>query len=106
MPRMLLMPPWPPWPPPPPRAKASVADRDATVMARAATVAVKMDLIFMFVSSPFRRATIAADDRTLEGAWLTRCASGHKKAVSQFVGRALGAVPALVRPTKSAQMMP
>jgi hypothetical protein len=32
-------------------------------MAKAATVAVKRDLILMFVSDPFRRATIAADDR-------------------------------------------
>jgi hypothetical protein len=52
--RMLLMP-WPPWPPPPPpRAKASVADNEAAVIAKAATVAVRMDLMVMFVSGPFQ----------------------------------------------------
>jgi hypothetical protein len=32
-----------------------VADNEATVMANAATVAVRMDLMVMFVSDPFRR---------------------------------------------------
>jgi hypothetical protein len=56
-----LRPPPPPPPPPPPLAKASLLmDNEAAVMAKAATVAVRMD--FMFVSDPWR-AIIAADDR-------------------------------------------
>ena len=45
--------PWPP--PPPPLAKASLADNEATVIAKAATVAVRMDFMVMFVSDPSGR---------------------------------------------------
>jgi hypothetical protein len=47
----------PPPPPPPPRAKASLLDNEAAVMAKAATVAVRMD--FMVLSDPF----MASDHR-------------------------------------------
>src|SRR5882724_987625 len=109
--RMLFMPlmPCPPWPPPPPpRAKASVADNEAAVMARAATVAVRMDFIVMFVSGPFG-AIVAANDRDRRDetvgpmCWLSQqcgfshCASRHGslchsrgRTPSPHLGRGLG----------------
>src|SRR5258708_7693485 len=71
--------PWPP-PPPPPLAKAALADNEATVMAKAATVAVRMDFMVMFVSDPFPGGRSSPPmTATVETPQPTRCDGGHKK---------------------------